>query len=487
MQTSALASQNTILPGAGLPARLDLVRELSGLEVDIIEEFAQFIGTGPEEYLFRTNPYRYAAATGLSERRALDLFLYATHAGILEFNWGMLCPGCAAFITSPGGLRSIQSETRCNMCQNMIEVSPDDGVEVAFTVSPSIRRIRFHSIDTIDVERDWMTMFYSTNRVIDPALRDHFKDFIIGFDRVTKDEDCISKFTLQPGLYIIDAPRHHASTRFQVDSASTVTEIAFDIFDGRIVPENTVIAAGEVTFHIRNRTGHSTVYGVTRDPKEHFGKLQTELMLPRKFTMHPYVTSKHVANSQVFRDLFRAESIPSDLGLAFKSVTFLFSDLKGSTALYERIGDIRAYQLVRAHFAMLRDIIAELGGSVVKTMGDAVMASFAEPLQALEAAILMNREISKLGLEEGLILKLGLHSGPCIAVESNERLDYFGQTVNIAARVQNAAHAGEIVITDTIFATPGAAEVLRSAALTAEPEQAMLRGIDRETTLYRLQ
>jgi len=203
--------------------------------------------------------------------------------------------------------------------------------------------------------------------------------------------------------------------------------------------------------------------------------------------LQPYLGGKRLVTHQSFRELFRAESIPSEGGLEFKSMTVLFTDLKGSTELYERIGDFRAYGLVREHFQLLRDIIASRGGSMVKTIGDAVMASFAEPTPALEAAAAMTREVRKVGRDGAdLRLKVGLHTGPCIAVELNERLDYFGQTVNIAARVQGVAQASEIVITEPVHAAPGAQEVIRTASLHASKEQASLKGVEGQVTVYRL-
>ena len=203
--------------------------------------------------------------------------------------------------------------------------------------------------------------------------------------------------------------------------------------------------------------------------------------------MRPYVSGKRLVTNQTFRELFRAESIPSEGGLEFKSLTMLFTDLKGSTELYERIGDFRAYGLVRDHFKVLRNIISQRGGSMVKTIGDAVMASFPEPAPALAAAAEMNKEIRSVGSGTELQLKIGLHSGPCIAVESNERLDYFGQTVNIAARVQGVAHENEIVVTEPIYSAPGAQDVISQMALKARADRAVLKGVDGEFTLYRLQ
>src|SRR5205823_2665039 len=111
---------------------------------------------------------------------------------------------------------------------------------------------------------------------------------------------------------------------------------------------------------------------------------------PRR-PVKPYLTGKTLVTNQTFRELFRAESIPSQDGLHFGSLTLLFTDLKGSTEMYERIGDFRAYSLVREHFAFLREVVASHGGALVKTIGDAVMATFPEPSSGVEAAAQMNR------------------------------------------------------------------------------------------------
>ena len=488
MTTSTLTTQSHALPSANLAARLMTVQEISGIEADILSELSDFIANAPDEALFRANPYRYASHMGLADRRALDLFLYATHVGIFDINFGVLCPGCGAFITSPGGLRTLTAHSFCHLCRTDVNVSVDDGVEVAFTIAPAVRRIRFHSHDTLELERDWQTLLFTKNRIPAPEFLDNVDLLNIRLGQLRDGETVNMDLTLEAGGYLISIPRHHTSTHFEISGDSAESLLTFDVFDGRIVPENPTAAPGNVHITIRNRTGHDILYGVLRDPKRIFPMLPDGDMsgMAHYFQWLPYVTGKQVAMSQVFRELFRSESIPSDLGLEFKSVTFLFSDLKGSTALYDRIGDLQAYQLVREHFRLLRDIIAELGGAVVKTMGDAVMATFPHPLPALEAAILMNREIGKLGAEEGLILKIGLHSGPCIAVESNERLDYFGQSVNIAARVGSVAGPGEIVITNSVYECPGASEALRSAALVAAQERTTLRGVGQETTFYRL-
>ena len=145
-------------------------------------------------------------------------------------------------------------------------------------------------------------------------------------------------------------------------------------------------------------------------------------------------------SNQTFRDVYKADNLNIDQRLKITSLTFLFTDLKGSTALYERVGDLVAFDLVRAHFHALLEIIASERGAVVKTIGDAVMATFVSPEHALAAGLRMRAAMTALNAERGkddLVVKIGIHEGPCLAVMLNERQDYFGQTVNIASRVQS--------------------------------------------------
>ena len=103
----------------------------------------------------------------------------------------------------------------------------------------------------------------------------------------------------------------------------------------------------------------------------------------------PILTAKRMLSNQTFRDLYKADNLNIDQRLKITSLTFLFTDLKGSTALYERVGDLAAFDLVRAHFHALLEIIAAEKGAVVKTIGDAVMATFIRPEHALQAGLRM--------------------------------------------------------------------------------------------------
>ena len=201
----------------------------------------------------------------------------------------------------------------------------------------------------------------------------------------------------------------------------------------------------------------------------------------------PYMSGGMLLARQTFRRLFRSERVDEREGLGIRQVTLLFTDLKGSTAMYERLGDLNAYALVREHFALLGAVVQEHSGAIVKTIGDAVMAVFSRPTDAVAAALHILGEIERYNREHGepgIILKIGAHCGSSIAVTLNDNLDYFGQTVNVAARVQSLADAGEICISEALYTAPGVGHLLTGHKIVEF--DAPLRGVEGNACVYRV-
>ena len=144
---------------------------------------------------------------------------------------------------------------------------------------------------------------------------------------------------------------------------------------------------------------------------------------------------------------------------------------------------------MRAHFHALLEIISSEKGAVVKTIGDAVMATFVRPEHAIVAGLRMRAAMDALNAERSrndLVVKIGIHEGPCLAVMLNERQDYFGQTVNIAARVQGLSTSQAIHITGPVIEAPAVAAILDKEAITPIQKQAALRGIADKIVVYEL-
>jgi class 3 adenylate cyclase len=141
--------------------------------------------------------------------------------------------------------------------------------------------------------------------------------------------------------------------------------------------------------------------------------------------------------------------------------------------------------MVREHFALLAAIVRDRDGGVVKTIGDAVMASFSDPAQAVRAAFAMQMAIGSSGQGvRDLVLKVGVHAGPSVVVTLNDRLDYFGSTVNMAARLQGQSTGGDIVLSLTVADDPAVREVI--ATVPKDRETVALKGFAEPVGFVRL-
>jgi len=212
-------------------------------------------------------------------------------------------------------------------------------------------------------------------------------------------------------------------------------------------------------------------------------KTMTEqlLILERTAWTDQAATAAEVTALQMFRDLFSSEALRPGEQISVGTLTVLFTDLRHSTRLYREIGDATAFGRVMNHFDVLKRFIAERDGAIVKTIGDAVMAVFRKPVNALMAMldvqhILANPPDGVMPLQ----LKAGMHAGPCIAVTLNDRLDYFGSTVNMAARLEGLSNGNDVIISREIFDDTSVAELLDSGEFEALPFEMTLKGFEEE-------
>jgi len=194
-------------------------------------------------------------------------------------------------------------------------------------------------------------------------------------------------------------------------------------------------------------------------------------------------------NIPTFRELVTSQILPEGQSLGVRRLAIFFSDLRGSTALYHRLGDSAAYELVCRHFRAIFTAVAYYDGTAVKTIGDGIMGVFAEPAAALcgiaAAHVALDQINAEAGLagEDCLVLKVGLHSGPCIVVTLNGRLDYFGETVNIAARLSELSHGDDVIVSQAILDDP-AARAFTAERGTLLPLAVQLRDLPDRFDLY---
>jgi len=437
----------------------------------------------PDRDLCRVNALTFAAQDGLNEERVIAAFLHAARLGLFELSWNVLCPGCGGVLDAGATLKTLnREEYACGLCASGYEPILDEMVEVTFTVSSRVRRIAAHSPDTLPEVEYYRQIFWGSGVDLPETLGDSLGAFTIDSIELPPGEKAVLSVQLPSDFVILFDPVTHGAQFIDVKGEPTRERQTLSmVFNKLQTLVGTVeLRPGPLRVSLDNQTDRRVLPGLWIA-----GDRLHDLLGRRR----PFLTAKRLLTNQTFRDIYRTDTLDVDQRLKITSLTFLFTDLKGSTALYERVGDLVAYDLVRQHFRVLHEVVAAEAGAVVKTIGDAVMATFPTPDRALAAALRMREEMARINSarnNEDLLLKIGIHEGPCLAVTLNDHQDYFGQTVNMAARVQGLASSRAIIVTKPVVDDPNAAKILEKSGLHPTMQHAVLRGIGEETMVYEI-
>jgi class 3 adenylate cyclase len=413
--------------GHGLASRLaDLV--LGAQEVD----------------LWQIRPLQLARAWGHPEREVIELCLQAVRAGLLDLQWSLLCPRCRIAKLDVGGLDQLPRGAHCSTCNIDYEREFSRNVEASFRPAATLRPITGGAYC-----------------LFGPMSTPHIKVHV----------------TVPAGsTRMLEAALPHGSYRLRTLEPGDQQDLDWQ---GGGFPSMIVGAGGRVRTGVPPEPGKLALYNGAARP--------LTFVIEERAWVRDALTADRLSASQAFRDLFSDQVLRPGDEVSIGNVALLFTDLKGSTALYEAIGNAQAYRLVRDHFALLAAVVREHTGAVVKTIGDAVMASFADPVDAVAGALAVHARVAELNARGGgqaITIKLGVHCGPCIAVTLNDRLDYFGSTVNMAARLQSESIGGDVVLSAAILADPRVRDLLRDRVPLEQ--SAELKGFAEPVTFFRL-
>ena len=419
-----------------------------GTDPGLVARLEEFLDRADELSLQRIRPYAMADRWEVSRRSVLEMFLRATRAGILNMSWDLLCPSCRGTTEGHTNLGDVHGRSHCNTCQIDFTVNFDHNIEVIFRPNPSVRPVEFNAAFCMG----------------SPQLQPH----VIMTQSLSSLKSLPVPLNLQSGRYTLRASSAPGSVSLYADADGTPqTDLRVTSFGWPAEEQRISLFP---TLNLINATDADQTF-----------------QLERTAWSDQASTAADVTALQVFRDLFATEVVRPGEEISIGSVTLMFTDLRDSTRMYRQIGDASAFGRVREHFEILEKAIAEEGGSIVKTMGDAVMAVFRQPISALRAVWKAQTEIAKYG-EPMLWLKAGLHKGPCIIVNLNDRLDYFGSTVNITARLPNFSQGGELILSETVYedleVAEFVAENIKPSALTRFTGD--LKGFDEPFTMWKL-
>ncbi|HEY2964451.1 MAG TPA: adenylate/guanylate cyclase domain-containing protein [Pyrinomonadaceae bacterium] len=415
--------------------------ELPAEKRAIADRLVDFLEHADDLAVTRIRPYKLADDWNEPRRDVLEICLRATRVGLLDFQWDLLCPMCRGPQESGSSLRDIHSDVHCETCQIDFTVNFDRYVELTFRPNPAVRRV--------DVQAFC---------VGSPELTPH----VVAQQLLAPGDERTLNLPLEPGSYRLRV--HELPGALDVVVASDGASSVQLAISNSGWNRETLRVAERFALDVRNEAD-----------AEHL------LILERMAWNDQATTAAEVTALQMFRDLFAAEALRPGEQISVGTLTVLFTDLRDSTKLYREIGDATAFGRVMNHFDVLRKTIAEHDGAIVKTIGDAVMAVFRCAADGVVAMLEAQRTLSQ--PPEGtmpLQLKAGLHTGPCIAVTLNDRLDYFGSTVNLAARLEGLSSGNDVIISRSVFEDTQVRELLESKRLSATEFDMSLKGFDNE-------
>ncbi len=398
----------------------------SGLSKACVDPLVDWIATGDPVDLHRIQIRERARVWKVPELELLRVALHATRAGLLTLSWDTVCPHCRGVRDENPTLHELEAHGHCEACDVTFDTDKPETVEVTFRVHPSIR--------------DIPDQVYCS---AEPAKKEHIRvQWTVppkGNVRVTPH--------LEPGRYTVWR-QHQGGWYLDIEHDD---DGARDVCWAQHPRDHVIKASGDVAIELPNDADQ-----------------------PEMFTIEQATWSDHALRAgtllsfQDFRDLFSEDYIGADVRLGVGEQTLLFTDVVGSTAFYASRGDPAAFIEIKKHFDEVFAIVGEFRGAVVKTIGDAVMATFVDPVDAVKASKKIHDTFHPDRLDTPIRLRISLNTGPCIAVRLNSNADFFGGTVNIAAKLQSLAEGYQIAMSDVTYDAPGVADYLASEGVELE-------------------
>ena len=409
-------------------SRLDAGRKqlvAEGLDARAIDMLCDWIRTGDDADLHRIQIRERARTWKIPEVEMLRTALHATRVGLLDLSWDTICPHCRGVRDETNKLSALEPEGHCEVCQVDFTTDSLEAVEVTFRVHPSVREVP---------ERLYCSA--------EPATKEHIR----------------VQTSVAPGAKAVIRPRLDAG-RYTV-WAGHRGGWYLDIEDG---------APDRVTYEDHPE---GTVVRACPDPTVTFvndGAETETFTIERATWSDDALRPGALLSFQEFRDLFSEDYIGADVKLAVGEQTLLFTDVVGSTAFYASRGDPAAFVEIKKHFDEVFAIVTKNRGAVVKTIGDAVMATFVNPVDAVRASQQIHQAFHPKRTDTPIRLRISLNTGPCIAVRLNANADFFGGTVNIAAKLQALAEGYQIAMSEATYRASGVAEFLAGEKVELEP------------------
>ena len=407
-------------------------------------KLAQFLLHAPVVSLRAIRPLELARRWQAAPDHTVELFLAAQRLGIVAMGWDLLCPRCRGAKSTVKHLHELPEGSHCSSCNIDYKRDFTRNVELTFHPEPWLRPLPKGELCLL-------------GQGTTPHVK--FQAEVVARSRKS------FGLTLPPGAY-----------RFRTVEAGAEVDAA--IGSDAVIPEIRANGSGILL----ETPGHKSECVIRNDTNR-----PLFFVVEERDWAKDALTGERVIAMPAFRRLCPEQLLRPGDEVEIARVAIMFTDLQGSTKLYDDLGDASAYRLVRDHFAFLSERIERHNGFIVKTVGDAVMAAFYDPADAVRAVLSIQNDVESFNRgrsDSGIVLKLGLHLGSCIAVTAGGLLDYFGSTVNTASRLEHQCRGGEVIISGAVLADSEAREALAGRAVTED--SATLRGLNEPVRFVRV-
>ncbi|MEX0662897.1 MAG: adenylate/guanylate cyclase domain-containing protein [Balneolaceae bacterium] len=344
--------------------------------------------------------------------KVLDVLFFATNLKILNLQWQVACTTCRQTQKNIRKISEITDSLYCSYCKKEFELDFHNSINLVFQPHPLVRKL--------DVKE------YCKSS---PAQRSHVKLH----QYVYPGQKRFVKVHLDPGNYKIYCEQTDSTVLATVQNDGL--ENATLTFNNRDSQDQHVTLSTDPNLVIHNQTGER-IFVIIED------------LDLKKYS----VSASEITSQQLFRNLFPNELLQNEQQFKCEDMTVMFTDLTDSSSMYSNNGDEFATGQVIDHFEVLRKIISEERGAIVKTIGDATMSIFQEPVDAVRAFHRAQQHFKEAQNSDYKIqLKGGIHYGNGIAVTLNNRIDFFGKTINIASRLVENAGSEQLVISSDAY------------------------------------
>jgi serine/threonine protein kinase/class 3 adenylate cyclase len=412
-----------------------------GVEPLVAERIGDFLAMAPPQEVARIRPLALARRLGLEPDQVVAACLHGAHDGALVLLWDILCPICRIPSKYVSSLADLGAHGNCEACRLDFDLDFGRSVELIFRAHPEIR------------ESD-----LGTYCIGGPVHSPH----VVAQVRIAPGERLILNVNLEEGRYRLLGPQLGYAVEFRIEPAQTHPIKSYDLTLSRAPGAGEIVTLGAGAQRL----------GLTND-----SAVELLVKLERTAPRDDALTAAAASALPLFRALFPSETLSAGRFVSLETMTLVVAELDDADGLYQRLGDARAFTVIHDEFQRLSACLREHGGAPVKTMGEAVVASFSDPVAALRGALALGPAQAAAGGVDAPGLRVAVHRGPTLVATINDHLDYFGTTARLATRLPRLARGGAVVLSQAVASDPGVAALLQERRLALATVPAEIPGL----------